>query len=26
MSTLVVKFGGSVLTSEAALHRAVAEL
>ena len=26
MSTLVVKFGGSVLTSEAALHRAVAEI
>ena len=26
MSTLVVKFGGSVLTSEAALHRAVSEI
>ncbi|BBF79873.1 homoserine dehydrogenase [Asticcacaulis excentricus] len=26
MSTLVVKFGGSVLTSEAALHRAVSEV
>ncbi|MDC7677434.1 amino acid kinase family protein [Asticcacaulis machinosus] len=26
MSTLVVKFGGSVLTSEGALHRAVAEI
>ena len=26
MSTLVIKFGGSVLTSESALHRAVAEV